>query len=91
VSAALSVFRRRGLKVPEDISLVAYSNDDWFAVSNPPVTTYEHPFRSMSIIATQMLLTRLEPHPDHPSKPEAIEFDGRILIRDSAGVPKQAQ
>lgn len=87
VTAALSVFRVRGMQLPDDISLVAFSNDDWFDVSSPPVTTFEHPFRSMSNVATQLLLTRLQPHPDHPSKPEFIEFDGRMLERVSAGPP----
>lgn len=87
-SAGLSVFRKRSMRVPDEISLVGFSNDDWFEVSNPPVTTFEHPFRSMSIIATQLLLTRVVPHPDYASDPEVIEFDGRILERESAGSPK---
>lgn len=85
VSVGLSVFRKRSMSLPDEISLVGFSNDDWFEVSSPPVTTFEHPFRSISIIAAQLLLTRVEPHPDNPSKPQVIEFDGRILERVSAG------
>lgn len=91
VSAALTVFRKRRMHVPEDISLVGFSNDDWFQVSSPPVTTFEHPFRSMSIIATQLLLARMQPHPDDPSKTEMIEFDGRVLERASAGPPSTSR
>lgn len=89
VSAALTVFRKRNMKLPDDISLVGFSNDDWFQVSSPPLTTFEHPFRSMSIIATQLLLARMQPHPDDPSKTETIEFDGRVLERASTGPPNR--
>jgi len=87
ISACLMVFRARGLQLPNDISLVGFSNDEWFEISNPPVTTYEHPFRAMSIVAAQLLISRLQPHPDQPSKRETISFDGKILERLSTGPP----
>lgn len=87
IGATVNAVRAKDIGVPNEISIVGFSNDDWFEASNPPVTTYEHPYRSMSIVATQMLLSRLRPNPDHPSRPDTVKFEGQILERASAGPP----
>lgn len=89
VAACLSVLNQRGISVPREISLIGFSNDDWFEVSNPPLTTYEHPYRAMTIVATQMLLARVQPHPDQPSRPDSVKFEGGILERASTAPPPE--
>jgi LacI family transcriptional regulator len=40
---AAQVIRERGLRVPEDISLVTFHDADWTSVTTPPITVMDQP------------------------------------------------
>ncbi len=54
--ALISLTQRRGLRVPEDVSLIAFSTCDWEAVKfNPRMTAIEHNYREVASRAVTML------------------------------------
>lgn len=58
-SGALGVLRERGIKVPQDVSVIAIDND-WFAQnSTPPLTTIDQPSMTQGTMCAQVLVRRL--------------------------------
>jgi LacI family transcriptional regulator len=54
---ALLSLQRRGLKVPEDVSLVGYDDVEFVEALRPPLTTVRQPSFEVGVIAGQMLLS----------------------------------
>jgi DNA-binding LacI/PurR family transcriptional regulator len=74
---------RRGLKVPDDVSLVGFSNTDIAELIDPPLTVVRQPAIEMGKAAIELLLQLIE------SKRPIKEFEKRILtpelqIRESS-------
>lgn len=59
---ALRVFRTArslGLRVPDDLSLVAFDDADWTGVSTPGVTVMSQPIREIGAEAARLLIRRI--------------------------------
>src|SRR5262249_60769376 len=54
----LRAARKRGLRVPEDLSVVGFDDSEHAAIVTPPLTTVRQPLAEMGRMAV-MLLTRL--------------------------------
>jgi DNA-binding LacI/PurR family transcriptional regulator len=80
---ALSRIRARGLRVPQDISLIGF--DDLFIASytDPPLTTVRQPKRAMGRIATEILLKLL----DDPQYEANMKMKGELIVRESTAPP----
>ena len=76
------------VRVPEEVSVVAFTNADWCAVSNPPLTTYEVPLQEMGLMAAQLMLNRVIPNGRVDLKPSIVSFVGKIVERSSATMPR---
>ena len=79
----LKTLKRRGLKVPDDVSVVGFSNTDIAELIDPPLTVVRQPAFEMGKDATELLLQLIE------SKRPIKEFEKRILtpelqIRESS-------
>lgn len=57
---AMDVIRHRGLRIPDDISIVGFDNIPQSGMVFPPLTTVQQPLEQMGSVATQMLLGMLE-------------------------------
>jgi len=82
---ALRVARLRGLRVPEDISLVGF--DDLFIASytEPPLTTIRQPKRQMGQRAMELLLQLLRGEDSQ----QTIWMQGELIVRHSTAPPRQ--
>lgn len=81
----LTEARRRGLRLPADMSLVAFGDPDWYEVVDPPITCYEQPIAQCAGIAVQLLANRIGSSPS--GEPTRVVVQGRTLVRDSAVAP----
>jgi Transcriptional regulators len=92
-SGVLDAAKMRGLRIPQDISVVGF-NDDPFATSvHPTLTTVHQPFREMGQCAVELLFSLLNPlHPfpedwkkfavDYrPSSSVSLEKQGETLLQ----------
>ncbi len=80
VLGLLTEARRRGLRLPRDMSFVAFGNTDWFAVTSPSVTAYEQPIEQVTHIAVQLLADRMAGSTADPTR---VLVEGRVIGRDS--------
>lgn len=87
--AVYGVLRRRGISVPEDVSVVGY--DDHRLISEtlfPALTTAELPYSAMGARAAQVLLEALT-NPDTPRAETPIRISGQVKRRDSLVAPRK--
>ncbi len=81
---AMDALRLAGIRVPEDISVVAFDNIS--AASHPPygLTTIAQPLQAMVHRGLDILMARIR----DPSLPdEAVQLRGRLIVRRSSRVP----
>ena len=80
--AVLDVARERGLRVPDDLSLVGFDDIPAAAMVVPHLTTVRQPLLQMGAAATTMLLERIE-QPDLPVT--CLELPTELIVRGSSG------
>ena len=80
----IEAIRNRGLRVPEDISVIGFDDIPQAAVTHPALTTVNQPLEKMGRVATQMLMDLLH-HPE--KKPKRIELPTALVIRESCHPP----
>lgn len=80
----LQRLRERGIRVPEDISIVG--SDDIFGADfcNPPLTTISSPIEQAGRVAVSMLLSQLNPVPGRSSRQLAV-MPTHLTVRASTG------
>jgi LacI family transcriptional regulator len=82
---AMDAIRHRGLRVPDDVSIVGFDDIPQAAMVYPPLTTVRQPLEQMGRIATQVLLDKLK-------NPEVItnriELPTELVVRSSTSAPK---
>ncbi|MCA9962219.1 MAG: LacI family DNA-binding transcriptional regulator [Anaerolineales bacterium] len=76
--ARLALFRR-GIRVPEDISLVGFDDESAAAFMIPPLTTVRQPARELGHAAADALLNLI-----NGKAAETPMFQGKLIIRESA-------
>jgi LacI family transcriptional regulator len=83
---AIHILAKHKLRVPEDVSIIGYDNEEWTEFCRPPLTTISLPFEQMGEIAAQMLIDRIEGqehnnvHQDIILQPSLIERASCIAI-----------
>jgi DNA-binding LacI/PurR family transcriptional regulator len=78
---ALSALKRRGLRVPEDVSLVGFDDIPFAAYVDPPLTTIRQPKDEMGRLATRMLLDLLD-----GKQVANVMVPGKLIVRESTRV-----
>ena len=76
-----AVARRRNLRIPEDLSVVGFDNQNFAAYLCPGLTTVALPNRQIGVTAAQYLLKRLESDADIPAH---TTLPCSRVLRDSA-------
>ncbi|MBN1174323.1 MAG: LacI family DNA-binding transcriptional regulator [Micromonosporaceae bacterium] len=84
---AIRAARSRGLRVPEDLSIVGYDDSALMAFTDPPLTTVRQPVRAMSIAAVRALIDEISHDPAPRSE---YMFRPELVVRASTGpAPRQ--
>lgn len=65
---ALLAVREAGIRVPEELSLVAIDDPPWAELNDPPLTTLAQPVRAMAAAAAGLLLGRLQGRRARPKR-----------------------
>ena len=82
---AMDAIRNRGLRIPDDVSVVGFDNIQQSAMVYPSLTTVQQPLEQMGRVATQILLGIL----NNPGRDaDRIELPTELIIRNSTSVPK---
>lgn len=77
----LRILKEKGIKVPEDMSIVGYDNIPAAACSNPPLTTVNQPVFKLGSEAAKMLLKMIS---NKKYKPKNILLqENDLIIRES--------
>lgn len=81
-TSCMSVFRAAGLKIPEDIAVIGFTNTNLADLFYPSLSAIRQPAFEMGQVATELLIQMIE------SKRPVTEFETRVLetelfVRDS--------
>jgi GntR family transcriptional regulator of arabinose operon len=71
-----------GLRIPEDLALLGFDNDDFARRSSVPLTTVAQPFEEIGARAAHLLIDRLR---GSPAGFERILLPTQLIIRQSCG------
>ena len=77
---AMDAVRSRGLRVPEDISILGFDDIPQAELVRPALTTVRQPLEQMGRVATQMLLDMLK-NPE--KKVNRLELPTELIVRSS--------
>lgn len=78
---AIRALREKGLRVPEDVSVVGFDDIQSAAYQNPGLTTVRQPLRKMGKIAAETVLRRIAR--DGMDHPKQITVEPELVVRES--------
>ncbi|MBK8021949.1 MAG: glycoside hydrolase family 127 protein [Chloroflexi bacterium] len=79
---AIYAIQEQGLRVPQDIAIVGYDDQDFASFCNPTLTSISLPAYEMGRKAGELLLEQMSGFPA-PTQPELVR--GSLIIRESCG------
>jgi LacI family transcriptional regulator len=79
---AIRAVRRAGLRIPEDIAVIAVDDPAWAELLDPPLTVLAQPIRAMATRAVEFLVRRLG---GDQSPPVRDVFELKLIVRRSCG------
>jgi LacI family transcriptional regulator, galactose operon repressor len=82
-AGAVKAIRERGLKVPDDIALVAFDDIEHEAALSPFLTVMPQPAESFGTIAAHLLLDRILGHA--PATRQVVVLPSEMIVRESCG------
>jgi LacI family transcriptional regulator len=77
---AIHYLQSKGMRVPEDVSVLGFDDIPWAQLNSPPLTTIELPIEEMAVEAVEMLVRRIA-HPSAPTR--RIAFNVNLVERGS--------
>jgi LacI family transcriptional regulator len=81
--STLYALKARGLRFPEDISLVSFDDPDWAPLFSPPLTTVRQPSYQLGEAAAGLLMSLINHEPAEPPPPLPVV----LMKRASSGPP----
>jgi LacI family transcriptional regulator len=83
---AVRAFQEKGLRVPQDISVVGFDDIAGAAYHSPSLTTVRQPLRRMGEIAARALIERIE---GNDGNLREIAVEPELIVRESTGPAKK--
>lgn len=77
--ATLDVAQERGLRVPQDLSIVSFDNTPIVRYATPPLTAIDQPISKMTARAVEMLIDDRK----NGSPKDPVVIDGELIVRGS--------
>ncbi|WP_254878364.1 LacI family DNA-binding transcriptional regulator [Streptomyces sp. NA04227] len=77
---AVRAVRQRGLRVPQDVSVVGFDDSPLIAFTDPPLTTVRQPVQAMAAAAVGALLEEINGNPVHRTE---FVFQPELVVRGS--------
>ena len=82
---AMMEIKKKGLKIPQDIGLVGFSNWSYGPLIEPPLTTVDQPGFEMGQEAARLLIRQIEAgDKEQEPKPETKVLKTKLIVRDSS-------
>lgn len=75
----LREIRKRGLKIPEDISIASFDNPDYFELLNPPLTCIAQPTIALGKKAAELMTEALKGR----KMAGVYKYKGKLVVRES--------
>ncbi len=89
---AIRAVKSAGLSVPDDISIVGYDNTSFGQISDPSLTTVDHPVSKIAEIIMDMLFSNMNSGTESSdSFPSDVVIIPSLVQRDSTSVNKERQ
>lgn len=82
---AIRAIMDRGMRVPDDISVVGFDDIQNAAYHNPSLTTIRQPLRQMGTVAARVLLQRIR---GQEAFPDVLPIMPELVIRESTCPPR---
>jgi DNA-binding LacI/PurR family transcriptional regulator len=79
--------QEKGIQIPEEISVAGFDNISYSAYTNPPLTTFDQPKRSIGIKAAELILSLLYDNQEQISDNKIQLLQGSLLVRKSTSAP----
>lgn len=88
-AGALQAIYARGLRVPEDISVVGF-DDTYAPYLTPPLTAVQNPLQDMGRVAARLVFQQLEDDDGEVGPPIGTRLPMRLTIRESTAPARPA-
>jgi LacI family transcriptional regulator len=86
---ALHLLRRRGVRVPADLSLVAFGRPEFFALYPLDLTLMVQPFPQLGRAAAELLLERITANPTEEWLPRRLVLEPKLLTGETVTGPSK--
>jgi LacI family transcriptional regulator len=83
----LRAVKELGLRIPEDLSVVAFDDMDFMSFMQPSITAVAQPARQLGEVAGQLLLDRLQ---ESSGQPRRVKLDPVLIERESVARARPA-
>ncbi|MGY0021683.1 LacI family DNA-binding transcriptional regulator [Streptomyces sp. YJ-C3] len=84
---AIRAARRRGLAVPQDLSVVGFDDSSFMTCTEPPLSTVRQPIETMGRAAVDLLCAQIQGAQNHPGE---LLFEPELVVRGSTAPPSAA-
>ncbi|WP_299432208.1 LacI family DNA-binding transcriptional regulator [uncultured Maribacter sp.] len=81
--SAMQRFKKAGIRIPEDIAMVGFSNEPISSVIEPALSTIDQSGSKMGKIGTELLIEQIK-NKSKLAKPEKVIIKPSLLIRESS-------
>jgi LacI family transcriptional regulator len=83
---AVAEAQRRRLRLPRDLSIVAFDDEPWMTIVQPGITAVAQPTADIGRAAADLLLERLAT--THRTEPVVVRLPPELVVRGSTGPPR---
>ncbi len=86
---AIKTVKKNGLKIPEDIAIVGFTNSAISSISDPEMTTVDQKGYELGQEAAKLIIQRILDNKDLSEKPVTKILDTKLIIRESSLIKKK--